>query len=85
MDPPGIGRISVKYIRNSAEVPGRVESHEPGENALIPDKYASDDTTIQPILTSLDANESTGFDPYNSSSFDTSKLWESHARYKRVF
>ena len=29
--------------------------------------------------------ESTGFDPYNSGSFDTSKTWESHSRYKRGF
>ncbi len=41
-------------------------------------------------LTSLEEKpfvvfESTGFDPYNSGSFDTSKTWESHSRYKRGF
>ena len=29
--------------------------------------------------------ESTGFDPYNSGSVDTSKTWKSHSRYKRAF
>ena len=29
--------------------------------------------------------ESTGFDPYNSGSIDTSKAWKSHSQYKRPF
>ena len=29
--------------------------------------------------------ESTGFDPYNSGSFDRSKAWKSHSQYKRGF
>ncbi len=29
--------------------------------------------------------ESTGFDPYNSGSFDTSKTWKTHSQYKRAF
>ena len=31
------------------------------------------------------SGESTEADPYNSGSFDTSKTWESHSRYKRGF
>ena len=62
---------------------GRNESHEPGGNVLIPDKYA-DDTVTQRALPSieqqLDASESTGFDPYNSGRFDPSKKWKSSYR-----
>ncbi len=29
--------------------------------------------------------ESTGFDPYNSGSLDTSKAWKSHSQFKRPF
>ncbi len=29
--------------------------------------------------------ESTGVDPYNSGSIDTSKTWKSHSQYKRAF
>ena len=29
--------------------------------------------------------ESTGANPYNSGSFDSSKAWKSHSRYKRAF
>ena len=54
-------------------VPGQVESDEPGENVLNPDKYADDDTMTQPALTILEVSESPGFDPYNSGSFETSK------------
>ena len=67
-----------------ASVPGRVESDEPGENVLNPDKYA-DDTMTQRALgildeSSLDASESTEFDPYNSGCFDPSKKWKSSYR-----
>ena len=73
-------------------VPDRVESDEPGENVLNPDKCA-DDTSTQPGLTILKESsyeviestgyeviESTGFDPYNSGSFDPSKTWKSRSR-----
>ena len=63
-----------------ADGPDRVESHEPEENVLIPDKYA-DDTITQRALgildeSSLNTSESTGVDPYNSGSFDKSKTWK---------
>ncbi len=75
----------MKYTRNSAEVPGRVERCESEINALIRGMYVSDDTSIRPELTGLDATESPGYDPYNSGIFDTSKSWELHSRFKRVF
>ncbi len=76
--------LESKFSRRS-EVSGRVESHEPGKNVLIPNKYESDHTATLPTLTSLEESsfvviESTGFDPYNSGSFDTSKSRESRSR-----
>ena len=57
---------------------------EPGENVLIPDKYA-DDTITQRALgildeSSLDATESSGVDPYDTGRFDASKMWKSRSR-----
>ena len=75
----------MKYTRNSAEVPGRVERRESEINALIRGMYDSDDISIQPELTGLDATESPGCDSYDSGSFDISKSWELHSRYKRNF
>ena len=73
-----------------AEVPGRVESDEPGKKVLIPGKYADDDTITQGDLRILDewspedsesdqSGESTGVNPYNSGSFDKSKSWKSRS------
>ncbi len=75
----------MKYTRNSAEVPRRVERRQSEINALIRGMYDGHDTNIQPVLTGLDATESPGYDPYNSGIFDTSKSWELHSRYKRNF
>ena len=75
----------MKYTKNSAEVPVPIERRKSEINALIRGMYASDDTSIQPELTGLDATKSHGYDPYNSGIFDTSKLWEAHSRFKRAF
>jgi len=70
-----------------AAAPGRVESDEPGKDIQMPNIYDCDDPYKQQQLkfwedelklttldeSSLDASESTGFDPYNSGSFETSK------------
>ncbi len=82
--------LETKFSGHSAAVEvdepySRVKSHEPGKNVLIPDKYVSNDTITQPALrildgSSLGVSESTGFDPYNSGSFDTSKSWDSRSR-----
>ncbi len=75
----------MKYTRNSAEVLRRVERRQSEINALIHGMYDGHDTSLQPVLTGLDAFESTGFDPYNSGSFDASISWELHSRFKRSF
>jgi len=63
----------MKYTRNCAEVPRRVERRQSEINALIRGMYDGDDTNIQPELKGLDATEAPGYDPYNSGIFDTSK------------
>ena len=61
-----------------SEIPDRAENEEPEKIVSIPGKCAGDPTPTLPVLTSLDASffvvtESTGFDPYNSGSFETAK------------
>jgi hypothetical protein len=55
-------------------------------SAAVEEEYSvsGDTTVVQPKLSvryksSLDASESTGFDPYNSGSFGGSKAWQSHS------
>lgn len=65
-----------------AEVPGRIESHEPRKNVLLSDKYACADAMTVPDLKILDetkpgASREWGFDPYDTGCFDTSKSWGS--------
>jgi hypothetical protein len=83
--------LKSKFSRHSAEADGhhaplevRPEENVKGENS------ACDDTAPLAILKSREESpfvvfESTGFDPYNSGSIDTSKAWKSHSQYKRPF
>ena len=74
--------ISKRFERKASDhsdVPRQTEGCEPDICVLIPQKRAADPAPTLPVLTSLDASffevaESTGFDPYNSGSFETSKL-----------
>lgn len=75
-------KLHAKWLKRKlsrrSEVPGRAASHESGKSVLIPDQSASEQTPTLPALTSLEESsfiiiESTGFDPYNSGSFETSK------------
>ena len=74
-------RIS-SWIENqfsqSSEIADRDENVEAKSSALTLNKCDGDPTPTLPVLTSLDASffevdQSTGFDPYNSGSFITSK------------
>ncbi len=55
-------------------------------SAAVEEEYSvsGDTTVVQPkprvrYKSSLDASESTGFDPYNSGSFGGSKAWQSRS------
>jgi hypothetical protein len=75
--------LEAKFSRHSAavevdEAHNGAESREPGKAVHMPNIYDCDDPFKQRQLktldnSSLDASESTGFDPYNSGSFETSK------------
>ena len=61
-----------------ASVPGRVESDKPGKDIQMPNIYDCDNPFKQQQLKTLDqsspdAGKSTGVDPYNTGSFETSK------------
>ncbi len=94
-DAIGIGGISVKNPKNSADAPVQAATSEPWEYALNASRYADDDTIIQPMVLSLVTTEQTECDPYNSSgldassiessNLDTAKAWDLHSRYKRTF
>jgi hypothetical protein len=54
-----------------AEIPGRIESQGPGKNILMPDIYGNEHVATVPDLkiidpSSPDAEESTGFNPYDT-------------------
>ncbi len=77
-------RHSAVIDSNEPQSPGRVQSNEHRKDVLMPDIYGFDDTITQRHLRILDesspddsesdgSGKSTGFDPYNSGSFDTSK------------
>ncbi len=59
---------------------GRIESGGPGKNVLLSNKYASAETNTQMHLkildyTEPDSSDEEEYDPYNSGSFNTSKMW----------
>ncbi len=61
---------------------GRIESGGPGKNVLLRNKNASAETVIEVDLEILDyaepdSSDEEEYDPYNSGSFDTSKMWGS--------
>lgn len=71
--------------KNNADVAIPVERRESDENTRIPDLDTRDDIVIPPISRDPDAKGSTGFDPYDSGTFDTSKSWDVHSQFKRRF
>ena len=88
--------VSVRPIKNVEEehsvesgldagVPERVESQEPGKDIPMPNIDDGDDTIthlqLEPLdESSLDANESRGYNPYDTGSLDTSKTSGSRSR-----
>ncbi len=84
--------LESKFYRHSAAVevdePHTPVGVRPKEN-VKEENSGSDHTPTLATLTSLKESpfvvfESTGFDPYNSGSFDRSKAWKSHSQYKRA-
>lgn len=64
------------------QVAGRIVDGGPGKNVLARNKFLREDTGTHETLkiiddSILDDDEETGFDPYNTGSFDRSKSWSS--------
>ncbi len=85
MDPPGTGRLPVKNTRDSSDVSGRDENVESQDDAQIADEFVKDDTTIALEPMTPGPDDSPGINPYDSGTFDTSKSWDSHSKFKRTF
>ncbi len=85
--------LETKFSRYSVAV--EVDEHDTSVGVTTKENVkeensGSDHTLTLAILTSLEdppfvVFESTGLDPYNSGSFDTSKTWKTHSQYKRAF
>jgi len=74
-----ISRHSPVIDSDAPQSPGRVQSNEPRKDVPIPNIYDCDDPCKQQQLKILEESpfvvfESTGYDPYNSGRFETSKL-----------
>ena len=66
------------------DVLGRIESGGPGKNVLLRNKDANTETVAEADLEILDyakpdSSDEEEYDPYNSGSFDTSKMWGSRS------
>ena len=67
------------------EVSGRIENNGPGKNVLTSGKYSGAEVTTVPDLQILDetqpgASYESGFNPYDTARFDTSKSWGTKSR-----
>ena len=69
-----------EYVDLDPHVEGRIDDSGPGKNVLIRSGYVREDTGTHETLTILDHSiidlEDDGIDPYNTGSFDTSKIWD---------
>ena len=81
----GIGRLPVKDIKSSADAPARDDNDESQNDAQIADEVVKDKSIIQLEPDSPNEGETPGYNPYDSGTFDTSKSWDSHAKFKRTF
>ena len=76
-----IPRRTPEFVDTDDELAGEIESHGPGKNVLIRNKFVREDTGTHETLKILDdslvdSGEETGIDPYNTGEFDRSKNWD---------
>ncbi len=75
---------NLKQASFDEDVLGRIESGGPGKNVLLRNKNASAETVTEVDLEILDyaepnSSDEEEYEPYNSGSFDTSKMWGSRS------
>jgi hypothetical protein len=80
-----VPRPDPEFVAPDEDLSAEIESDNPGENALIRNKFVREDTgtheTLKIIDDSIvDTGEETGIDPYNTGGFDRSKNWDRRFR-----
>ena len=78
---PKVPRRTPEFVDTDDDLAGDIESHGPGKNVLIRNKFVREDTGTHETLKILDdslidSGEEAGLDPYNTGSFDRSKNWD---------
>jgi len=76
-----VPRPDLEFVAPDEDLSAELESDNPGEKALIRNKFVREDTgtheTLKIIDDSIvDTGEETGIDPYNTGGFDRSKNWD---------
>ena len=80
-----VPRQQPEFVDLDDSFSGRVEDNGPGKNVLVRNKYIREDTGTHETLTildddSIDTNEESGIDPYNTGQFDRSRNWDKRFR-----
>ena len=80
-----VPRRNPEFVDAGDGLSGTIESHGPGKNVLIRNKYVREDTGTHEKLkilddSLLDSGEEPGEDPYNTGGFDRSHNWEHRFR-----
>ena len=75
----------MKNLRDSTDESSRDDNDESQNDAPTDDEFVKEDTTITLEPMTPGADETPGIDPYDSGTFDTSKSWDSHSKFKRTF
>ena len=80
-----VPRQQPEYVNLDDSFSGRIEENGPGKNVLIRNKFIREDTGTHETLTILDdasieTDEETGIDPYNTGQFDRSRNWDKRFR-----
>ncbi len=75
----------MKNLRDSSDVSARDDNDESLNDAPTDDELGADDTPIRLEPDTPKPGEAPGFNPYDTGTFDTSKSWYSHSKFKRTF
>jgi hypothetical protein len=76
-----VPRPDPEFVAPDEDLSAEFESDNPGEKALIRNKFLREDTGTHETLkiiddSMVDTGEETGIDPYNTGGFDRSKNWD---------
>ncbi len=75
----------MKNLRDSTDESSRDDNDESQNDAPTDDEFGADESPIRLEPDTPNAGEAPGFNPYDTGTFDTSKSWDSHSKFKRTF